>query len=217
MSTDWQDFFNKEKAKDYYQKLYARVKAAYSQGVVYPKLEDIFRAYKLCSYANTRVVIIGQDPYHGFNQANGLCFSVNSGVIAPPSLINIFKELESDLGIIRRETDLGGWAQQGVLLLNRVLTVQAGQAYSHEDFGWQNFTLATIQYLNNKSYPLVYVLWGRKAQELKNAIDLSRHFIIESEHPSPLSAARGFFGSRPFSKINEFLLSQGQKPIDFSL
>ena len=217
MSASWQDFFKKEQEKEYYQKLHDAVKQAYNSTTVYPPIADIFRAYRLCSYADTRVVIIGQDPYHGYKQANGLCFSVNSGVAAPPSLINIFKELADDLQIQRTETDLSGWAKQGVLLLNRVLTVQAGQAYSHDDFGWQQFTLGTVLYLNNKTEPLVYVLWGRKAQELKQAIDLTKHHIIESEHPSPLSAARGFFGSRPFSKINEFLVMQGQTPIDFSL
>ena len=216
MNTDWQEFFDQEKEKAYFQELWTKVKRSYKETTVYPPINSIFKAYELCGYQDCKVVIIGQDPYHGYNQANGLCFSVNPQVGAPPSLVNIFKELESDLGIVRRNNDLSGWGKQGVLLLNRVLTVKAGQAYSHNDLGWQNFTLSTVCYLNNKENSVVFVLWGKKAQELVEYIDLSKHYIIKSDHPSPLSAHRGFFGSKPFSKINEYLKDSGQDPIDFS-
>jgi len=217
MNTEWQQFYKQEQEKPYFKELFDKVKLAYKNNTVYPKSENIFNAYKLCGYDSCKVVIIGQDPYHGYNQANGLSFSVNSGVTAPPSLVNIFKELYDDLGIKRSETDLSGWAKQGVLLLNRVLTVQAKVAYSHDDLGWQNFTLNTVHFLNNKETAIVFVLWGRKARELKPFINVDKHFIIESEHPSPLSASRGFFGSKPFSKINEYLVKSGQSTIDFSL
>jgi len=217
MNTKWQKFYRQEREKPYFNELFDKVKVAYSSSTVYPLAENIFNAYKLCSYEKCKVVIIGQDPYHGYNQANGLCFSVNSGVKAPPSLVNIFKELNDDLQINRSETDLSGWAKQGILLLNRVLTVQSGIAYSHNNLGWQEFTLNTVRFLNNKEKPVVFVLWGRKAQELKTDIDTSKHYIVESEHPSPLSASRGFFGSKPFSKINEYLKETGQSAIDFSL
>ena len=216
MNTDWQPFFDQEKVKSYFPILWKKVKIAYATSTVYPAREDIFRAYLLCGYQNCRVVIIGQDPYHGPGQANGLCFSVNPRVAAPPSLVNIFKELHSDLGITRSSNDLSGWAAQGILMLNRVLTVQAGQAYSHDGLGWQDFTLSTVCYLNRKEKPVIYVLWGRKAQELIPYIDTGKHHIIASAHPSPLSAS-AFFGSRPFSAINQLLIAQDEKPIDFSL
>ena len=216
MNTEWNEFYKQEQAKPYFSELFTRVKAAYKTSTVYPQAENIFNAYKLCGFNDCKVVIIGQDPYHGYNQANGLCFSVSSGVAAPPSLVNIFKELQTDLGINRTETDLSSWAKQGMLLLNRVLTVKAGTAYSHNELGWQEFTLNTVRYINQKERPVVFVLWGRKAQELKSSIDTAVHFIVESEHPSPLSASRGFFGSKPFSRINDYLSGTGQEPIDFS-
>lgn len=215
MIKGWEDFFTVEEQQPYYKKLMESVSLEYQNNMVYPPYEAIFRAYELCSYNDTKVVIVGQDPYHELNQANGLCFSVSPLVKNPPSLVNIFKELESDLSIKRDNSDLSDWARQGVLLLNRVLTVRAGVAYSHESLGWQNLTLRTIMYLNRKQEPIIFVLWGKKAQELEPYLDLSKHYLIKSAHPSPLSAYNGFFNSKPFSKINEYLKSTNQSTISF--
>lgn len=188
--------------------------------IVFPEPENIFRALELTPLSKVKVVIIGQDPYHGIGQANGLCFSVNKGVKLPPSLKNIYKELESDCGIPPvTHGCLSAWARQGVLLLNSILTVEMGKPASHRDKGWEELTDAIIQYLAHKEGrpPLVFVLWGDYAQKKGHMIDESKHLIIRAPHPSPLSAHRGFFGSRPFSKINEFLVAHHQKPIDWHL
>ena len=181
-------------------------------------MHDIFNALHFTSYADTKVVILGQDPYHGPNQAHGLSFSVNPGVKTPPSLLNIYKELHSDLNCyIPNNGYLKKWADQGVLLLNTVLTVRAGEANSHKNKGWEEFTTQVIKALNKKETPVVFILWGNNAISKESLITNPKHFIIKSVHPSPLSASRGFFGSRPFSKTNEFLISTNQKPIDWQI
>ncbi|MBP9053007.1 MAG: uracil-DNA glycosylase, partial [Ilumatobacteraceae bacterium] len=173
---------------------------------------------RLTAYADTRVVILGQDPYHGAGQAHGLCFSVRPGVALPPSLANIYKELHSDLGItVPRHGNLEAWARQGVLLLNTTLTVRAGQAASHQGKGWEIFTDQVLRAVNDKQQRVVFILWGAAARKKKSLIDLSRHVVLESAHPSPLSAHNGFFGSRPFSRANAALAAAGQRPIDWAL
>jgi uracil-DNA glycosylase len=189
-----------------------------NQKIIFPKGSDIFKAFELTPFYAVRVVILGQDPYHGPTQAHGLCFSVPQGVRPPPSLVNIFKELESDLGIKPpKQGCLEAWAKQGVLLLNSVLTVELGKAASHQGRGWERFTDQVIARLNAKSEPLVFVLWGSYAQQKGKVIDRHRHLVIESPHPSPLSAHRGFFGSKPFSKINAFLAQHDLKPINWAI
>lgn len=186
-----------------------------SQNVIYPNSADIYNAFMKTSYDDVKVVILGQDPYHEEGQANGLAFSVNNGVKIPPSLKNIFKELQDDIGgELRTNTDLTDWAKQGVFLLNSSLTVIEGRPNSMADI-WNTFTDSIIKLLNNKEKPIVFVLWGKNARDKKKLIDTNKHFIIESAHPSPLSAYRGFFGSKPFSKVNEYLISTGQVPIDW--
>lgn len=186
-----------------------------SQNVIYPNSADIYNAFMKTSYDDVNVVILGQDPYHEEGQANGLAFSVNNGVKMPPSLKNIFKELQDDIdGELRTNTDLTDWAKQGVFLLNSSLTVIEGRPNSMADI-WNTFTDSIIKLLNNKEKPIVFVLWGKNARDKKKLIDTNKHFIIESAHPSPLSAYRGFFGSKPFSKVNEYLISAGQVPIDW--
>jgi uracil-DNA glycosylase len=186
--------------------------------VVYPTGSRIFSAFDFTPFNEVRVVILGQDPYHGPGQANGLCFSVSDKVPKPPSLVNIFKELNSDLGIpVPESGNLEKWARQGVLLLNATLTVRAGQAGSHQNRGWEQFTDAVIRMLSKEKEGLVFVLWGRYAQAKEKLIDTTKHFILKSAHPSPLSAYNGFFGSRPFSKINEILIRKGQDPVDWTL
>lgn len=189
-----------------------------NQKTIFPKGTDIFKAFELTPFDTVSVVILGQDPYHGPNQAHGLCFSVPKGIPQPPSLVNIFKELESDLGIKPpKHGCLESWAKQGVLLLNSVLTVELGKAASHQGRGWERFTDQVIAKLNAKSEPLVFVLWGSYAQQKGKVIDRHRHLVIESPHPSPLSAHRGFFGSKPFSKINAFLARHDLKPINWTI
>ena len=186
-----------------------------SENVIYPNADDIYNAFRKTSYADAKVVILGQDPYHEEGQANGLAFSVNNGMKAPPSLKNIFKELQDDVGgKLRTNTDLTDWAEQGVFLLNSSLTVIEGRPNSMADI-WNTFTDSIIKLLNNKEKPIVFVLWGKNARDKKKLIDTNKHFIVESAHPSPLSAYRGFFGSKPFSKVNEYLISTGQVPIDW--
>lgn len=186
-----------------------------SQNVIYPNSADIYNAFMKTSYDDVKVVILGQDPYHEEGQANGLAFSVNNGVKMPPSLKNIFKELQDDIGgKLRADSDLTDWAEQGVFLLNSSLTVIEGRPNSMADI-WNTFTDSIIKLLNNKEKPIVFVLWGKNARDKKKLIDTNKHFIIESAHPSPLSAYRGFFGSKPFSKVNEYLISTGQVPIDW--
>ena len=190
-------------------------KAAYR---IYPKGIDIFAAYNLTPFENVKVVILGQDPYHGPEQAHGLAFSVQRGIAHPPSLQNIFKELKDDIGCdVPMHGTLEAWAKQGVFLLNTVLTVRAGQAHSHKEQGWERFTDATIKALSDRREHLVFILWGRPAQMKASLIDMSKHHIIASPHPSPLSAYRGFFGSKPFSRANAYLQSVGVEPIDWCL
>ncbi|MGL4953622.1 MAG: uracil-DNA glycosylase [Culicoidibacterales bacterium] len=215
ISKEWQcqlsEFFESEQ----WQKLQIFLKNEYEQYIVYPAQADIFKALQATSYRDVRVVIIGQDPYHGVNQANGLSFSVQATQPIPPSLRNIFTELENDLDITRRNPDLTDWAQQGVLLLNTVLTVRAQQPNSHQGQGWEGLTKLVIERLNEAKQPIVFVLWGKSAQTYRKWIDNPHHLIIESPHPSPLSAYRGFFGSQPFSRINQFLVEQAETPIDW--
>lgn len=185
---------------------------------VYPPREQVFRAIDLCPIKNTKVVILGQDPYHGYGQANGLAFSVNKTVPIPPSLRNIYKELESDLGIKSNHGDLSSWAKQGVLLLNSILTVEKGRPLSHAGMGWEDFTTDILKAFKSKQVkPVVFILWGKKAQEYKQYIGGEGYMIIESPHPSPFSADKGFFGSKPFSRANSFLLNNGAVPVDWSI
>ncbi|MCQ2386616.1 MAG: uracil-DNA glycosylase, partial [Clostridia bacterium] len=208
---DWDGILEKEFAKDYYQTLRRRLTAEYHNYTIYPDMNDIFNAFKYSSYAETKAVIIGQDPYHEPNQAHGLSFSVKKGVPLPPSLQNIYKELQSDLGIVPPpHGDLSCWAKQGVLLLNATLTVRAGLANSHAAIGWQTFTDRVIALLNQSDKPIAFLLWGSFAQRKAELIDNPIHRIFMSPHPSPLSAHRGFFGSRPFSQINRFLEESGR-------
>lgn len=217
MTTDWNPLLRGEFEKPYWASLQKFVEGERKQHAVYPARENVFAALHHTSYADTKVLILGQDPYHGPNQAHGLCFSVQHGVPPPPSLVNIFKELHSDLGIsIPKHGNLQAWAQRGVLLLNTTLTVRAGQAASHQGKGWEAFTDEVIRVVNEKPF-VVFVLWGAHARKKKLLIDTDRHAIIESAHPSPLSAHNGFFGSRPFSKINGALLAAGMSDIDWSL
>ncbi len=204
--------------KDYYRRLHDFVENEYEHKTIFPPKQNIFRALNLCDYEDVKVVILGQDPYHELHQANGLAFSVYPGVRIPPSLVNIYKELHNDLEMkIPNHGDLTKWAKQGVLLLNNVLTVEQGRANSHAGKGWEIFTLNIVKALNEREKPLVFILWGNNARAKKQYIDTSRHLVLESAHPSPLSASRGFFGSRPFSKANQFLKEHGIAPIDWQI
>lgn len=201
-----------------FQKFYKMIMAEYDKKTIYPPKDYIFNALKLTSYKDTKVVIVGQDPYHGEHQAHGLSFSVQKGVKLPPSLQNIYKELESDLGIPpRTDGDLTGWAKQGVLMLNAVLTVEKDKAASHRNLGWEPMTDYIIKLLNKKDEPVVFILWGNFAKEKSKLITNPNHYIIISPHPSPFSAYSGFFGSKPFSKTNDFLIGKKMQPIDWSL
>lgn len=218
INNDWLEPLKPEFSKPYYKELYARVKAEYARHLVFPPSNEIFSAFELTPLKDVKVVIIGQDPYHNVGQAHGLCFSVKPDVAIPPSLVNIYKELESDLGCyIPNNGYLVKWAKQGVLLLNTVLTVQAHQANSHRGIGWEEFTNAAISVLNEQDRPIVYILWGAPAQTKKKMLNNPKHLILEAPHPSPLSAYRGFFGSKPFSKTNAFLEANGLKPIDWQI
>ncbi|UOQ42782.1 uracil-DNA glycosylase [Halobacillus salinarum] len=218
LENDWAPLLEEEFRKPYYLTLRERLKREYQNATVYPDMYEIFSALKETSYKNTKVVILGQDPYHGPEQAHGFSFSVKPHVAIPPSLQNIYKELQSDVGATPPDHGyLVPWAEQGVLLLNNVLTVRAHQAHSHQKLGWEKFTDRVIDLLNQRSSPAVFILWGRHAQQKASAVDPDKHKIISSPHPSPLAAHRGFFGSRPFSRANEFLKSAGWKPIDWSL
>lgn len=215
---DWAQYLNDELKKPYYQKLRAFLINEYRTHKVYPDMYAIFNALHYTSLADTKVVILGQDPYHGPGQAHGLSFSVLPGVTPPPSLLNIFKELATDIGCtIPNNGCLKPWADQGVLLLNTVLTVREHQANSHHGQGWEIFTDKIISTLNARAKPLVFILWGAPARRKKAMITNPKHYIIESAHPSPLSANRGFFGSRPFSRTNDFLRSIGETPVDWQL
>lgn len=210
----WQDVIGKEKEKDYFQSVLKFVAQERVDKVVYPKKEHVFNAFKFTEYEDVKVVILGQDPYHGPNQAHGLSFSVQVGVPQPPSLQNILKELVSDIGCEMPVTgDLTAWAKQGVLLLNTVLTVEHGKANSHQHKGWEQFTDAVIAALNKREKPIIFVLWGRPAQQKQSFITNPQHVILTAPHPSPLSAYRGFFGSKPFSRINQQLIEWGEQPI----
>ncbi|WP_294156056.1 uracil-DNA glycosylase [uncultured Clostridium sp.] len=218
LKNDWKNYLSDEFKKDYYKNLKEFLIHEYNSKVIYPNMYDLFNALHFTSYADTKVVILGQDPYHGPNQAHGLSFSVNPGVRIPPSLVNIYKELHTDLNCyIPNNGYLKKWADQGVLLLNTVLTVRAGEANSHKNKGWEEFTTKVIKILNEKETPVVFILWGNNAISKETLITNSKHLIIKSVHPSPLSASRGFFGSRPFSKTNDFLISTNQKPIDWQI
>lgn len=218
IENDWLDSISGEFQKDYYKSLYQFVKEEYSKYVIYPSAEDIFNAFHFTPLSKVKVVILGQDPYHNVNQAHGLCFSVKPQVEIPPSLVNIYKELQDDLGYdIPNNGYLEKWAKQGVLLLNTVLTVRAHQAASHQGKGWEEFTDAVIQAVNAQERPIVFILWGRPAQMKKKMLTNPKHLILEAPHPSPLSAYRGFFGSKPFSKTNAFLKENGIEPVDWQI
>ncbi len=201
----WDIILKEEIKKDYFKKLGLFVKKEYKTKQIFPPYENIFDALRFTDYDDVKVVILGQDPYHGLGEAHGLSFSVHEGIAMPPSLQNIFKELESDLGIKRNCSDLTDWAKQGVLLLNSIMTVEKDKPLSHQNKGWEIFTDNIIKYLNEREKPVIFLLWGSFARSKKSLITNKRHYIIESVHPSPLSAYRGFFGSKPFSKINNFL------------
>ena len=209
----WDVILKDEFKKEYFAKLGGFVKSEYKNKIIFPEYKNIFNSLRLTDYDDVKVVIIGQDPYHGVGEAHGLCFSVQEGVKMPPSLANIFKELKSDLGITRTKTDLTDWAKQGVLLLNAIMTVEKDKPLSHKDKGWEIFTDNIIKYLNEREKPVIFVLWGSYARSKKELINTKKHYIIESAHPSPLSASRGFLGSKPFSKINEILVKTNQDTI----
>lgn len=218
LNNDWDELLKDEFQKEYYQNLREFLKQEYSSKVIYPNMYNIFEALKHTSFKDTKVLILGQDPYHGENQAHGLAFSVQKGVKIPPSLLNIYKELHEDLDCyIPNNGYLIPWADQGVLLLNTALTVRAHEANSHQNIGWEIFTDNIIKLLNTREEPVIFVLWGRNARRKKSLIDTSRHYVLESAHPSPLSAYRGFFGCKHFSKINEILQSLGKDPIDWQI
>lgn len=218
MDESWKNLLDDELSKNYFVKLEELLQAEMRDYEVYPKREHVFNAFNYSSFEDTKVVILGQDPYHDVNQAHGLCFSVQKGVKIPPSLRNMYKELEADLGIeAPGHGCLTEWAKQGILMLNTCLTVRAHEAASHSKFGWQQFTDAVISYLNQRKKPIIFVLWGNYAKSKKKLITNDWHFVIESAHPSPLSARRGFFGSKPYSKINQILVSLDEKPINWRL
>jgi uracil-DNA glycosylase len=214
LQNDWKSVLKSTFQSENFEKLSAKVMEAYQNEIVYPSVSHLFDAFNLSSYENTRVVILGQDPYHGPGQAHGLSFSVPHGFPLPPSLKNIYKELFQDVGLMRSSGDLRDWASQGVLLLNTSLTVRAGEAGSHAAMGWPIFTKAVLYELNKRESPIVFLLWGNHAQQFASLIDASKHFVIKSAHPSPLSANRGgWFGSKPYSQTNDFLVSKGIEPI----
>ena len=218
IANDWLAELGDEFKKPYYKALYEFVKQEYNSTQVFPPSEDIFNAFHLTPLSEVKVVIIGQDPYHNVGQAHGLCFSVKPDVDIPPSLVNIYQELHDDLGCeIPNNGYLVKWAEQGVLMLNTVLTVRAHQANSHHGKGWEQFTDAAIMALNKQDRPIVFILWGRPAQMKKSMLNNPNHLILQAPHPSPLSAYRGFFGSKPFSKTNDFLKSKGIEPIDWQI
>src|SRR5690625_2828028 len=216
LKNDWANYLQDEFSKEYYVRLREILKEEYKTQTIYPEMHDIFNALHYTPFHQVKVVILGQDPYHGPGQAHGLSFSVQRYVKQPPSLRNIFKELQSDLGFPPPNHGyLVDWTRQGVLLLNTVLTVRQGQAHSHRGKGWENFTNHVIEALNEKEEPIVYILWGRAAQNKQDLIDTTKHTIIKAPHPSPLSAHRGFFGSQPFSKTNEILKHHNLPEIDW--
>lgn len=214
----WDEVLAEEYQKEYFKKIILYINKAYKERPIFPPKNYILRALSLTDYDNVKVVILGQDPYHGVGEANGLAFSVNNGVKLPPSLKNIYKELKDDLNIeISNKGDLTCWAKEGVLLLNSVLTVEKDKPASHKNLGWQNFTDAIIKKVNGKEEPVVFILWGNFARSKKSLITNPKHLILESTHPSPFSSNNGFFGSRPFSKTNNFLRKNNIKEIDFTI
>lgn len=216
LEPSWKEALTEEFEKPYFKELAEFVRSEYQHKIVYPPPKFVFRAFELTPFDTVKVVILGQDPYHGAGQANGLCFAVNEGVSLPPSLQSIFKELESDVGPVQKRTgDLERWAEQGVLLLNATLTVGARAAGSHQNKGWEQFTDAAIKALSDTKEGVVFILWGNYAKQKGAHIDRSKHLVIESAHPSPFSASSGFFGSRPFSKANDYLKSHGKEPINW--
>lgn len=218
VASDWLPYFQEEAGKEYYKELTAKVKSEYAKYRVFPPKDQVFSAFSLTSYKDVKVVIIGQDPYHNVGQAHGLCFSVQKGIDVPPSLQNIYQELHDDLGCyIPNNGMLSKWAEQGVLLLNTVLTVRAHEANSHRGIGWERFTDRVIELVDAKEEPVVFLLWGAPAQKKEAMLHNPNHLVLKAPHPSPLSAYRGFFGCRHFSKTNEFLASHGQTPIDWQI
>lgn len=213
VNDEWDNILREEYDKNYFKDLVIFVNDEYKNKVVFPKAHDMFNALKIVSYDDVKVVILGQDPYHGEGEAHGLSFSVQDGIKSPPSLVNIFKELESDLGIKRTKGNLEDWAKQGVLLLNTVLTVEKDKPNSHKGKGWEIFTDAIIKKINNKVTPTVFILWGNNAKAKKELITNTKHLIIESAHPSPFSCRYGFEGSKPFSKTNTFLIKNKINPV----
>lgn len=217
-NNDWDEILKDEFKSEYYLKLREFLKSEYSHHKIHPDMNDIFNALKWTSFKDTKVVILGQDPYHGENQAHGLAFSVKKGVAIPPSLLNMYKELKDSLGLyIPNNGYLEKWARQGVLLLNASLTVRDGLANSHRNKGWEIFTTEIIKKLNERNDPVIFLLWGNNAREKAQYIDRSRHYIFETVHPSPLSASRGFFGCGHFKKANEVLVKLGKEPIDWQI
>ena len=212
--TTWNEILAEEMQKDYYQNLQTFVQKRRAEVRVFPDEKNVFNALELTPFESVKVVILGQDPYHGFGQAHGLSFSVQKGIPLPPSLKNIYKELQEDIGgEFPTEGDLSHWAQQGVLLLNTVLTVEEGNANSHKGKGWERLTNRLIKSLNELKHPVIFILWGKPAQDKEKLITNPNHVILKAPHPSPLSAYRGFFGSKPFSRVNDILIQQGQTPI----
>lgn len=215
---DWYEALKEEFGKPYYKQLFQTIKQEYNSRLIFPPADDIFNAFHLTPLKEVKVVILGQDPYHNHGQAHGLCFSVQKGVNVPPSLVNIYQELYDDLGCaVPNHGCLTKWAEQGVLMLNTVLTVRAHQANSHRGIGWEEFTDAAIMTLNAQERPIVYILWGTPAQRKARMLNNPQHLILRAPHPSPFSAARGFFGSRPFSQTNAFLEEHGLEPIDWQI
>ena len=214
MMTTWNEILAEEMQKDYYQELQVFVQKRRAEVRVFPEEKNVFNALELTPFESVKVVILGQDPYHGFGQAHGLSFSVQKGTPLPPSLKNIYKELQEDIGgEFPTEGDLSHWAKQGVLLLNTVLTVEEGNANSHKGKGWERLTNRLIESLNELNHPVIFILWGKPAQDKEKLIINPNHVILKAPHPSPLSAYRGFFGSKPFSRVNDILIQQGQTPI----
>ena len=218
IDNDWLSPLSEEFKKPYYRELYQKVKEEYEKGLVFPEPDDIFNAFQFTPLSKVKAVILGQDPYHNHGQAHGLCFSVKPEVDIPPSLVNIYQELREDLGCeIPSHGYLKQWSDQGVMLLNTVLTVRAHAANSHQGIGWEKFTDAAIRILNEQDHPIVFLLWGRPAQNKKAMLNNPKHLILEAPHPSPLSAYRGFFGCKHFSKANAFLEANGVEPIDWQI
>lgn len=215
---NWDEFIKQERELLYFYNLEKFIFEERKTKTIFPKKEDVFKAFKLTPFENVKCVIVGQDPYYNINQANGLAFSVNKGVKLPPSLVNIYKEAHDDIGIgIPNHGDLSSWAKEGVFLLNTILTVEEGKPLSHKNKGWEKLTLKVLKKLDEDNSPKVFILWGKEAIGLKKILTNKKHLILESVHPSPLSSYRGFFGSKPFSKTNEFLIANNRKPINFEI